>query len=66
MRSALEILIVIKIVGYSFLRTMTTDLITEALENADNSQNPSDDVVFHSDLDSQCTSDDFWKKNTNL
>ena len=41
---------------------MTTDLITKALENADNSQNPSDDVVFHSDLDSQYTSDDFWKK----
>lgn len=51
-----------KIVGYSFSRTMTTDLITKALENAYDSQNPSDGVVFHSDLGSQYTSDDFAKK----
>lgn len=51
-----------KIVGFSFSRTMTTDLITKALENAYDSQNPSDGVVFHSDLGSQYTSDDFAKK----
>jgi transposase InsO family protein len=51
-----------KIVGYSFSRTMTTDLFTMALENAYDSQNPSDGVVFHSDLGPQYTSDDFAKK----
>lgn len=51
-----------KIVGYSFSRSMTTDLIIRALENAYYSQNPSGGIVFHSDLGSQYTSDDFAKK----
>lgn len=50
-----------KIVGYSFGRSMTTELITNALENAYHTQKPSKDFIFHSDLGSQYTSDDFEK-----
>lgn len=39
-----------KIVGYSFLRSMTTDLITKALENAYHSQKPDNGLIYHSDL----------------
>src|SRR5690625_3386803 len=48
-----------KIVGYSLSRTMTTDLITKALENAYHTQKPDDRLVFHSDLGTQYTSDEF-------
>jgi transposase InsO family protein len=51
-----------KIVGYSFSRAMTTDLIVKALKNAYDSQKPSGSIVFHSDHGSQYTSDDFAKK----
>ncbi len=50
-----------KIVGYSFSRSMTTDLITKALENAYQTQQPQDGLIFHSDLGSQYTSDEFAK-----
>jgi|SRR5699024_2622281 len=39
-----------KIVGYSFSRTITTELITKALENAYQTQKPSGEFIFHSDL----------------
>ncbi len=51
-----------KVIGYSFSRSMTTELIEKALENAYITQNPNEGVIFHSDLGSQYTSDDFAKK----
>src|SRR5699024_482791 len=48
-----------KIVGYSFSRTMTTELITKALENAYDMQKPDNGLIFHSDLGTQYTSDEF-------
>ncbi|WP_085994185.1 DDE-type integrase/transposase/recombinase [Oceanobacillus senegalensis] len=42
-----------KMVGYSFSRFMTTDLISKALKNAYDTQQPEDGLVFHSDLGSQ-------------
>src|SRR5690625_4286324 len=50
-----------KIVGYSFSRTMTTDLIIKALENAYYAQKPDEGLIFHSDLGTQYTSTDFAK-----
>lgn len=47
--------------GYAFSRSMTTDLISNALENAYQTQQPQDGLVFHSDLGSQYTSDEFAK-----
>jgi transposase InsO family protein len=40
---------------------MTTELISKALENAYLLQKPKDGVIFHSDLGSQYTSEDFEK-----
>lgn len=50
-----------KIVGFSFDRMMTTDLITKALQNAYHTQQPARGLIFHSDLGSQYTSDAFKK-----
>lgn len=50
-----------KIVGYSFSRNMTTELVIKALENAYYSQKPGKGLIFHSDLGTQYTSDDFTK-----
>ncbi|WP_442946280.1 IS3 family transposase [Oceanobacillus sp. MO10714A] len=51
-----------KVIGYSFERSMTTDLVEKALENAYITQKPNDGVIFHSDLGSQYTSDSFAEK----
>lgn len=48
-----------KIVGFSFDRTMTTELIIKALKNAYHTQQPAKGLIFHSDLGSQYTSDEF-------
>lgn len=48
-----------KIVGYSFGHTMTTELITKALENAYHMQQSAEGLIFHSDLGAQYTSDEF-------
>lgn len=48
-----------KIVGYSFGKNMTTELVIKALENAYISQKPDKDLIFHSDLGSQYTSLEF-------
>src|SRR5690625_4346420 len=48
-----------KIVGYSFSKTMTTELIIHALENAYRTQKPDKGLIFHSDLGTQYTSDTF-------
>ncbi|PAD66028.1 IS3 family transposase, partial [Bacillus sp. 7586-K] len=50
-----------KIVGYSFGRTMVTDLVIKALNNALDTQHPSEGLILHSDLGSQYTSEDFQK-----
>nr|WP_281269904.1 IS3 family transposase [Gracilibacillus dipsosauri] len=50
-----------KIVGFSFGRTMTTELIITALKNAYETQQPDEGLIFHSDLGSQYTSDKFAK-----
>ncbi|MCM3742471.1 IS3 family transposase [Oceanobacillus luteolus] len=51
-----------KVIGYSFGRSMTTELVEKALENAYVTQKPNDGVIFHSDLGSQYTSDAFTEK----
>jgi len=50
-----------KIIGYAFSRSMTTDLVVKALDNAYITQQPND-VVFHSDLGSQYTSEVFTER----
>lgn len=50
-----------KIVGYSFSRTMTTDLVIKALNNAYETQNPDEGLILHTDLGSQYTSEEFEK-----
>src|SRR5699024_1193539 len=51
-----------KVIAYSVSRSMTTDLVEKALENAYVTQKPTDGVIFHSDLGSRYTSDDFAEK----
>jgi putative transposase len=48
-----------KIVGYSFSRSMTTQLVLQAFTNAYDAQKPAKGLVLHSDLGSQYTSDQF-------
>lgn len=48
-----------KIIGYSFSRKMTTDIVIKALENAYSTQNPSKELILHTDLGSQYTSKEF-------
>lgn len=48
-----------KIVGYSFSRTMTVDLVLQALSNAVEAQEPGAGLIFHTDLGTQYTSDAF-------
>lgn len=50
-----------KIVGYSFSRTMTTDLVIQALENAYVAQIPAEGLILRTDLGSQDTSEEFAK-----
>jgi transposase InsO family protein len=48
-----------KIVGYSFSRSMTSELVIEALQNACFSQKPQKGLILHTDLGSQYTSSEF-------
>jgi putative transposase len=48
-----------KIVGYSFSRSMTTELVLKALDNAISVQKPAPGLILHTDLGSQYTSEDF-------
>jgi putative transposase len=48
-----------KIVGYSFSRSMTTELIIQAFTNAYDAQKPAEGLLLHSDLGSQYTSEQF-------
>src|SRR5690625_4522882 len=46
-------------VGYCFRRQITTELVIKALENAYHTQKPDDGLIFHSDLGTPYTNDDF-------
>lgn len=48
-----------KIVGYSFSRNMTTNLVIKALENAYHTQKPPENLILHTDLGTQYTSQEF-------
>ncbi|MGE7910126.1 DDE-type integrase/transposase/recombinase [Lysinibacillus xylanilyticus] len=48
-----------KIVGDKFGHKMTVDLVLEALDNAVAAQNPALELIVHSDLGSQYTSEAF-------
>lgn len=50
-----------KIVGYSFSKSMTTELVIPTLTNAINVQQPEEGLILHTDLCSQYTSEDFEK-----
>lgn len=52
-----------KVVGYKFSRTMTTEIVLEALENAVNAQNPEEPgLIVHTDLGTQYTSEAFQER----
>src|SRR5690625_710747 len=48
-----------KIVGYSFGRSLTTELFIKTLKNAYHTQQSAEVIVFHSDLCTQYTLDVF-------
>lgn len=48
-----------KIIGYSFSKTMDTDMAIKAIENALKAQRPTTSVTLHSDLGTQYTSNKF-------
>ena len=48
-----------KIIGYSFSRNMTPNLVVKALENAYHTQKPSEGLILHTDLGTQYTSQEF-------
>ncbi len=48
-----------KIVGYSFSRSMTSELVIEALQNAYTAQKRGKGLILHTDLGSQYTSREF-------
>src|SRR6185437_8574058 len=50
-----------KVVGHSFSKTMTVDLVLNAFSNAINVQQPGEGLIFHTDLGTQYTSDVFAK-----
>jgi putative transposase len=48
-----------KIVGHSFSRSMTANLVVKALANACDTQQPNNRLILHTDLGTQYTSDEF-------
>lgn len=48
-----------KIVGYTFSKTMDTEMAIQAVSNAIKSQKPTKAVILHSDLGSQYTTNNF-------
>ncbi len=50
-----------KIIGYAFGTNMTNELVIKALKTAYKSQEPQNNVIFHTDLGSQYTSNDMKK-----
>lgn len=51
-----------KIVGYSFSKSMDTEIVISALDNAYKSQRPIGPIIFHSDLGTQYTSVEFTRQ----
>lgn len=48
-----------KVVGYSFAKTMTNELVLQALRHAIDVQRPKEGLILHTDLGSQYTSEAF-------
>ena len=57
-----------KIIGYSFSKTMDTEMALQALYNAVKAQKPTKQIILHSDLGSQYTSSKFkdYVDNNNI
>ncbi|WP_404282578.1 IS3 family transposase [Fructilactobacillus sanfranciscensis] len=55
-----------RIIGYSFSKKMDTDLVLKALENAVKNRTITGDLIIHTDLGSQYTSDDYNQRLTEL
>jgi putative transposase len=51
-----------KIIGHSFSNSMDTSLVITALDNAYKAQRPTGNVIFHTDLGTQYTSDKFIER----
>lgn len=50
-----------KIIGYTYAKEMTTEIVMSALESAVQEQQPADGLIIQTDLGSQYTSTDFEK-----
>ncbi|MGM0112136.1 hypothetical protein IGI52_002466 [Enterococcus sp. DIV0187] len=50
-----------KIIGYTYAKEMTTEIVMSALESAIQEQQPTDGLIIQTDLGSQYTSTDFEK-----
>ena len=48
-----------RIIGYSFSKKMDTDLVLKTLESAVKNRTITGDLIIHTDLGSQYTSDDY-------
>ncbi|MGL3799269.1 IS3 family transposase, partial [Lactiplantibacillus plantarum] len=55
-----------RIIGYSFSKKMATDLVLKALESAVKNRTITGDLIIHTDLGSQYTSDDYNQRLTEL
>lgn len=55
-----------RIIGYSFSKKMDTDLVLKTLESAVKNRTITGDLIIHTDLGSQDTSDDYNQRLTEL
>ena len=55
-----------KVVGYKFSRTMTTEIVLDALKSAVKAQNPAPGLIVHTDLGTQYTSESFQERLKNM
>ena len=55
-----------RIIGYSFSKKMATDLVLKTLESAVKNRTITGDLIIHTDLGSQYTSDDYNQRLTEL
>lgn len=56
----------LKVIGWSYGLNMTDDLVIDALKKANVNRGVKEGLIFHSDLGSQYTSNDYEKLLTNL
>ena len=56
----------LKVIGWSYGLNMTDDLVIDALKKANINRGVKEGLIFHSDLGSQYTSNDYEKLLTNL